>query len=56
MGLILYLFFLLMKIAYLLKKISVNPETDIQNRLFFAKKFEIIMNKFSYHLGSGFEC
>lgn len=36
-----------------IKKFSVNPETDKQNRLFFAEKFEIVMNKFSYHLGSG---
>jgi hypothetical protein len=36
-----------------IKKFSVNPETDKQNRLFFAEKFEMVMNKFSYHLGSG---
>lgn len=36
-----------------IKKFSVNPETDKQNRLFFAEKFEMVMNNFSYHLGSG---
>lgn len=36
-----------------IKKFRVNPETDSQNRLFFAEKFEMVMNKFSYHLGSG---
>ncbi|MDP1745327.1 MAG: hypothetical protein Q8L90_07115 [Bacteroidota bacterium] len=36
-----------------IKKFSVNPETDSQNRLFFAEKFEMVMNKFSYNLGSG---
>ncbi|MES2397431.1 MAG: hypothetical protein V4549_15585 [Bacteroidota bacterium] len=36
-----------------IKKFSVNPETDSQNRLFFAEKFEMVMNQFSYHLGSG---
>jgi len=34
-------------------KFSVNPVTDNQNRLFFAEKFEMVMNNFSYHLGSG---
>ncbi|MCE9538531.1 MAG: hypothetical protein K8R85_04840 [Bacteroidetes bacterium] len=36
-----------------IKKFSVNPETDKQNRLFFAEKFEMVMNKFSYQLGNG---
>lgn len=31
----------------------VNSETDKKNRLFIAEKFEIVMNKFSYHLGNG---
>lgn len=35
------------------KKFSVNSETDQQNRLFFAEKFEIVLNKFSYHLANG---
>lgn len=36
-----------------IKDFIVNKETDDQNKLFFADKFEIIMNEFSYHLGSG---
>lgn len=35
------------------KKFNVNSETDQQNRLFFAEKFEIVLNKFSYHLANG---
>ena len=36
-----------------IKNFSVNSETDKQSRLFVAEKFEIVMNKFSYHLGNG---
>lgn len=36
-----------------IKKFIVNSETDQKHRLFFADKFEIVMNKFSYHLGDG---
>ncbi|MBA3706996.1 MAG: hypothetical protein H0W84_14165, partial [Bacteroidetes bacterium] len=32
-----------------IKNFSVNSETDKKNRLFFAEKFEVVMNKFSYH-------
>jgi hypothetical protein len=36
-----------------IKKFIINSETDQKHRLFFADKFEIVMNKFSYHLGNG---
>ncbi len=36
-----------------IKNFNVNSETDKMNRLFVAEKFEIAMNKFSYHLGNG---
>ena len=36
-----------------IKNFKVNSETDNKNRLFFAEKFEMVMNNFSYHLGSG---
>lgn len=32
---------------------NVNAETDKKNRLFEAEKFEMVMNKFSYHPGNG---
>ncbi|MCW3072519.1 MAG: hypothetical protein JWO44_2409 [Bacteroidetes bacterium] len=34
-------------------KFSVNKETDEAERLFFAEKFEIVMNKFAYHVKDG---
>lgn len=36
-----------------IKNFRVNSETDKKNRLFFAEKFEIVMNNYSYHLGNG---
>lgn len=34
-------------------KFIVNSETDKSNRLFSAEKFEMVMNKFSYHSDNG---
>lgn len=36
-----------------IKKFRINPEADKHNRLFFAEKFEMVMNKFSYNIGNG---
>jgi len=36
-----------------IKNFTVNSETDKKNRLFFAEKFEVVMNTFSYNFGSG---
>jgi hypothetical protein len=36
-----------------IKKFNVSEETDQQNRLFVAEKFEIVLNRFSYQLGKG---
>lgn len=36
-----------------IKNFNVNKETDKENKLFSAEKFEVVMNKFSYQLGDG---
>lgn len=36
-----------------IRKLVVNEETDKAHRLFFAEKFDIVMNEFSYHLKEG---
>jgi len=40
-------------ISISIKNFIVNEETDKQNKLFSAEKFEAVMNKFSYQLGDG---
>ncbi len=36
-----------------IKNFNVNSETEKTSRLFIADKFEIVMNKFFYHIGNG---
>ena len=36
-----------------IKHFNVNKETDEENKLFSAEKFEVVMNKFSYQLDDG---
>jgi hypothetical protein len=36
-----------------IKGFEINESSDKMNRLFIAQKFEIVMNKFSYHLPDG---
>jgi hypothetical protein len=36
-----------------IRKLSINEKTDQAHRLFFAERFDIVMDRFSYHLDEG---